>query len=331
MTRYREVRVGGCLEATVERQVDGSLVLRSTEALQAYPARLSDRLEHWACEAPNRTLVAQRGADGPWLRIGYAQMLARVQRIGQALVERPLWVERPIAILSDNDLDHLCLALAAMWVGIPYAPVSPAYSLLAQDHAKLRHIFATLTPGLVFASTPAYARAIQAVAGPGVEVVLASGSLEGRTITPFANLLPSEPGPQAEAAHAATGPDTIVKFLFTSGSTEDPAVEPHLRRQPQRGHHASTTAARCTSTPASRRPRAWPRRCATCARSRRRSISTCPRASRKSSPRWTTTRRCARCCSATCRPSCSPVPGCCSRCGTGWTGIRRRRSANASA
>ncbi len=222
MTRYREVRVGGCLEATVERQVDGSLVLRSTEALQAYPARLSDRLEHWACEAPNRTLVAQRGADGPWLRIGYAQMLARVQRIGQALVERPLSVDRPIAILSDNDLDHLCLALAAMWVGIPYAPVSPAYSLLAQVHAKLRHIFATLTPGLVFASTPAYARAIQAVAAPGVEVVLASGSLEGRTITPFANLLPSEPGPQAEAAHAATGPDTIVKFLFTSGSTKDP-------------------------------------------------------------------------------------------------------------
>ena len=222
MSRCREVRVGGCLEATVERQADGSLVLRSTEPLQAYPARLSDRLEHWAREAPNRTLVAQRGADGPWVRIGYAQMLARVQRIGQALVERPLSVERPIAILSDNDLDHLCLALAAMWVGIPYAPVSPAFSLLAQDHAKLRHIVATLTPGLVFASTPAYARAIQAVAGPGVEVVLGSGNLEGRASTPFAKLLAGEPGPQAEAAHAATGPDTIVKFLFTSGSTQDP-------------------------------------------------------------------------------------------------------------
>ena len=170
MTRYREARVGGCLEASVERQADGSLVLRSTEPLQAYPARLTDQLEHWAREAPDRTFVAQRGADGQWVRISYVQMLARVQRIGQALVERPLSVDRPIAILSDNDLDHLCLALAAMWVGIPYAPVSPAYSLLAQDHAKLRHIFATLTPGLVFASSPAYARAIQAVAGPGVEV-----------------------------------------------------------------------------------------------------------------------------------------------------------------
>ena len=222
MTRYREVRVGGCLEATVERRADGSCVLRSTEPLQAYPARLSDRLEHWAREAPDRTFVAQRGADGQWVRIGYAQMLARVQRIGQALVERPLSVDRPIAILSDNDLDHLSLALAAMGVGIPYAPVSPAYSLLAQDHAKLRYIFATLTPGLVFASSPAYARAIQAVAGPGVEVVLGSGSLEGRNSTPFATLLAGEPGPRAAAAHAATGPDTIVKFLFTSGSTKDP-------------------------------------------------------------------------------------------------------------
>ncbi len=218
----RDVRVGGCLSAQVERRPDGSVVLRSTEALQAYPPRLADRLAHWAAETPSVCFVAKRGADGAWQHISYAQMLERMQRVGQALVERGLSVERPVAILSDNDLEHLTLALAAMWVGVPYTPVSPAYSLVSTDHAKLRHIFAVTTPGLVFASSPAYARAIAAVAGPDVEVVLTEGRLDDRASTAFSELLATPAGPEAAAAHAATGADTIVKFLFTSGSTKDP-------------------------------------------------------------------------------------------------------------
>jgi len=201
---------------------DGITRLRSTEALQPYPLRLADRFEDWAREAPERTFVAKRQDGGDWRRISYAQMLDRIQRVGQALLQRRLSVERPIAILSDNDLEHLTLALAAMWVGIPYTPVSSAYSLLSTDHAKLRHILATTTPGLVFASGAAYARAIQAVVAPDVEVVLTQGAIPGRAATPFSALLAEAPGDQVAAAHAATGPDTIVKFLFTSGSTKDP-------------------------------------------------------------------------------------------------------------
>ena len=220
--KFREARVGGSVSAHIERRPDGVVLLRSTEALQPYPRRLADRLEHWAFEAPDRTFAARRGADGEWVRISYAQMLDRVVRVGQALVQRTLSVKRPIAILSGNDLEHLTLAIAAMWVGIPYTPVSSAYSLVSTDHAKLRHIFATTTPGLVFASGPAYAPAIAAAAGPGVEVVLTEGALEGRATTPFSALLATEPGDGCATAHAATGPDTIVKFLFTSGSTKDP-------------------------------------------------------------------------------------------------------------
>jgi len=220
--KFREARVGGCLQAQVETRADGAVVLRSTEALQAYPRRLADRLEDWAKEAPDRTFAAKRGADGEWRRISYAQMLDRVQRVGQALVERGLSVDRPVAILSENDLEHLTLALGAMWAGVPYVPISPAYALVSTDFAKLRHILATVTPGLVFASGPAYARAIEAVISPEVEIVLASGSVEGRRSTPFDALLAAEPGPGIAAAHAATGPETIVKFLFTSGSTKEP-------------------------------------------------------------------------------------------------------------
>jgi feruloyl-CoA synthase len=153
-------------------------------------------------------------------------MLERAQRVGQALVDRGLSAERPVAILSDNDLAHLTLTLGAMWAGIPVTPVSPAYSLLSQDYGKLRHIVATVTPGLVFASGPAYARAIAATIGADVEVVLSEGAgpdvLPGHRVTPFEALLATAPGAAVEAAHAAVGPETIAKFLFTSGSTKVP-------------------------------------------------------------------------------------------------------------
>jgi feruloyl-CoA synthase len=220
--RYREIRVGGCLSAEVERRADGVQVLRSTEALQPFPARLTDRLEHWARETPDRVFVAKRVNGGAWRTISYAQMLDRAKAVGQALAQRPLGPERPIAILSDNDLEHLTLALGAMWVGVPYTPVSPAYSLVSQDFGKLRHIVETITPGLLFASGPAYAKAVHATLPADAELVLAEGSIEGLAATRFDTLLEVAPGAAADAAHAQVGPDTIVKFLFTSGSTKQP-------------------------------------------------------------------------------------------------------------
>ena len=220
--RYREAQVGGCVDATLEPRADGSVILRSTESLRWFPDRLTDALEQWAAEVPDRCFVAKRQAGGDWQRISYAQMLQRAQAVGEALLARGLSAERPVAILSDNDLEHLTLALGAMWAGVPYVPVSPAYSLISQDHGKLRHILGTVTPGLVFASSAAYARAIQATTGPDVHVVLTEGQIEGRTTTAFAELLATEPGEAVRRAHDAVGPDSIAKFLFTSGSTKQP-------------------------------------------------------------------------------------------------------------
>ena len=117
--RYRLARVGGCVDATVEHRPDGTLVLRSTEPLGNCPARLTDALARWAEEAPGRTFIAKRRNGAEWERISYAQMLARARAIGQALVDRGLSAERPVAILSDNDLEHASLALGAMWAGVP--------------------------------------------------------------------------------------------------------------------------------------------------------------------------------------------------------------------
>ncbi|MBC7938396.1 MAG: feruloyl-CoA synthase [Chitinophagaceae bacterium] len=229
--RYRPVRVGGCVRAAAETRPDGTLVLRSLEPLRDYPARLTDKLEHFAATAPDRTFAAQRGPDGQWQHISYAQMLARARRVGQALTTAGLSTERPLAILSDNDLDHLTLTLAAQWVGVPFAPVSAAYSLLSQDHAKLRHILATLTPGMVFASSAApFARAVRNCVPADVALVFGEGELPGRKSTPFAALLATDPGAEEAAAHARVGPDTIAKFLFTSGSTKQPKAVVNTQR-----------------------------------------------------------------------------------------------------
>jgi feruloyl-CoA synthase len=220
---YRHIPLGGSLAANFDPREDGCTIVTSQEALGAYPAKITERLVHWAERAPERTLVAKRVNGGEWRRVSYAQALNGARAIAQALVERGLGAERPVAILSDNDIEHLLLSLGCLWAGVPFAPVSPAYSLMSQDHGKLKHILGVLTPGLVFASNAsAYGRAIAAAVPADTELVSTSGEVAGRRTTSFDALLATVPGVQADAAHARVGPDTIAKFLFTSGSTKLP-------------------------------------------------------------------------------------------------------------
>jgi feruloyl-CoA synthase len=221
--RYRELPLGGSLAANFVARADGTTLVTSTEALRPYPRRLTDRLLHWAGVAPEHTLAAQRDAAGQWRRLSYAQALHGARCIAQALLDLRLSAQRPVAILSGNDLEHLLLSLGAMLAGVPYAPISPAYSTLSQDHGKLRHILARLTPGLVFASNAAaYGRALAAAVPSATQVVLTHGRLDTRATRSFSELLASVPTAQVDAAHETVGPDTIAKFLFTSGSTKLP-------------------------------------------------------------------------------------------------------------
>ena len=207
----------------VERRADGSLIVRAREPLPACHATLIEPLEHWAHAAPDRVFLAQRGADGQWRKLTYAQMFDIVKRIGAALLRRGLSPERPIAVLSGNDIEQALLGLGATLVGIPFAPISPAYSLMSSDFGKLKAILGLLTPGLVFANDGLpFARAIYAAVPDEVELVVTRNPLGDRPATLFADLIGDADASGVADAYSRVNPDTIVKFLFTSGSTGHP-------------------------------------------------------------------------------------------------------------
>ncbi|WP_448681717.1 feruloyl-CoA synthase [Pseudomonas nicosulfuronedens] len=227
---YRRVTIGHP-EVEVRREADGTLYLRAREALAPLPERLLERLQHWAAERPQQTFVAARDGSGQWRRISYAQMLDDTRRIAQNLLAYRLGPERPLLILSGNDLEHLQLAFAAMYAGIPYCPVSPAYSLVSQDFAKLRHIVQLLQPGLVYASDAGpFARTIEAVVDAELPLLFGHGEVPGRHCRLLDELLPAQDCSAADAAFAATHGETIAKFLFTSGSTKLPKAVPTTQR-----------------------------------------------------------------------------------------------------
>jgi feruloyl-CoA synthase len=210
--------------------------LTADQPLHGSPACMTDRLQHWAQVAPDRIFIARReklasGGTGDWQSVTYAQAWASARHIAQALINRGLSVERPVVILSENDLEHALLSLACLIAGVPFVPTSPAYSLVSQDYEKLRHVLKTVTPGLVFAADATrYGKAIHAAVGSDIEVVLTQGALAGHNVTAFAQLLATPVTAQVDAAMALTGPDTIVKFLFTSGSTKLPKAVINTQR-----------------------------------------------------------------------------------------------------
>ena len=218
-TPIRDVRLGEA-SVEVEHRADGTALVRSKQPLPPYYAKLSEPLERWAREAPDRLFFAQRGSDGAWRELTYAATLAKVRSLASAMVRRGLSQERPVLILSGNDLEHLLVKLACHYAGVPVVPVSPSYSLLSTDFGKLKHIFQQTTPGLVFATDgTAFARALDGVVPADVEIAVAANPPAHRKVTMFEELLATVAGPETDAANAAVGPETVAKFLFTSGST----------------------------------------------------------------------------------------------------------------
>ncbi len=224
--RYRPTAFG-VTRAELREGDDGIRYLKAAVELPPHAHRMTDRLLHWAEAAPERTFMAQRerladGSRGDWVHLSYATLLRRARAVGQALLDRGLSDERPVAILAENSLDHAVMAFGCLLVGIPHCPVSVPYALVSKDYEKLRHVLATLTPGLVFVADARYADAVAATVAADVEVVVGHGDLPGRPTTALADLIATTPTPAVDAATHQIHQGTITKFLFTSGSTKNP-------------------------------------------------------------------------------------------------------------
>ncbi|MDP1966275.1 MAG: AMP-binding protein [Reyranella sp.] len=205
----------------VERRGDGTVVLQSNHPLKSYARHIPALLAKWAAEAPDRLWLAQRrGPDRDWLKLPYAEAKKQVDAVTQALLDRGFGPDKPVMILSSNSIEFALLTMAAMQARAPVAPVSPAYSVMSQDHAKLKYVFDLIKPGLVFVQNgEIYARALAALDLEGVLLVHVDKPPPRMQSLPWSELLATKATDAVAQSIALIEPRTVGKFLFTSGST----------------------------------------------------------------------------------------------------------------
>lgn len=204
---------------------DGSFALRSPVALKPYARCIGEWIERWARETPDALAFAERDESGEgWRKLDYRALRHAVGTVAQALLDLQLPAGKPIAILSDNAIDHAVLMLAAMHVGRTACSLSSAYSRMAKDPSRLHGMLQALQPALIYASdAKVYGGAL---AGSGVEAVAVfSRNADAHAgALPFAQLLQASETPAVMQAYEAVLPDTHAKYLLTSGSTGKPKV-----------------------------------------------------------------------------------------------------------
>lgn len=220
-------------DVRVERRADGAQILRCGTPLPDSAARcVGEWLEHWGRVQPEAPFLAERGAEGAWVTLGYGEALRKVTAIATWLLDRDLSADRPVAILSDNGIEHALLMFAAMHVGVPSCAISVGNSLMSRDYAKLRANIELLSPGVIYADQmERFTPALAAIADAHDAVVVAgSRSTPGTGQVPFARLCEATDPAAVAAAFAAVTPDTIAKFLFTSGSVGAPKAVVNTQR-----------------------------------------------------------------------------------------------------
>jgi feruloyl-CoA synthase len=202
----------------------GRILLRSRHALQSYARCTGEFLQHWARVAPDRLFLVERASAGEWRGLRYGQALEDVQRVGAWLIEHGTSPQRPVAILSENSIEHGVLMLACLHIGMPVAPISPAYSLMSRDFAKLKVIIRSLSPSVLYVNRVSrFEAALEAVRDlhDGIVVVGGADSSAAGTVA-FELLKRSRDTGAVSRAFAAVTPDTVAKLMFTSGSTGEP-------------------------------------------------------------------------------------------------------------
>lgn len=235
----RDVAVGSHDVIIHNRLSEGNIItyINATERLGDYSERLFDKLYEYAKKYPNRTLVAQRelnpitGKRENWIKLTYSDVLEKSRNIAQALIKYNLSSERPLMILSENSLEVFLLIFGSMIANIPHTLIAPAYSLLAESPDKLKYVIDKLTPGAFYAGDGhGFLKHLEACGQINKPIITTTGTVDNKSCIHFDELIHTKATDEVELIHQNINADSIVKFLFTSGSTGDPKVVPTTHR-----------------------------------------------------------------------------------------------------
>ena len=208
----------------------GVVYLRSREPMGPVGRTIPHILDERAAMHPDRAWLKQREpGHGPWREVTYGKAARVTRSLAQALLDRGLGPDAPLLILSGNSIKHALMSLAAQRIGAPATPISPAYSLMSTDFAKLKHCFATVKPKAIFVqSMEPFRKALAALDLTGVSVISTEGGEDSESYTSLAGTPATS---LVDTAMDWLGPDAVGKYLFTSGSTGMPKPAPQSQGQ----------------------------------------------------------------------------------------------------
>lgn len=202
------------------RSGEANWLLRDPRGLATPKRSIIDYLMHWSEYAPERAMLCARDGKGGWDEITYGEMRISAASFAQFLIDQAIGPEQRIVILSGNSIEHAIVALGAMMAGVAYVPVSPAYALMPGGRGKLKSVFDTVHPSLIFAQNGRlFESAIEDNRTKGVPVICAESLPDGRPYTLLDRILETKATADVERAYKQTTPDTTAKILFSSGST----------------------------------------------------------------------------------------------------------------
>lgn len=207
----------------IERRSNGEIILRSGRPLARHANQIGDYLHHWAKTEPARTFLAERDVAGAWRRLSFGDAAKDSDAVSQWLIDNGHGVGQPVAALCDNCINMGLLKLGAMQIGVPFLPISPAYSLMSENFAKLKHVIAELKPSLIYVpSLAVFARALKALDLSGIQLAADVPHPDFPQAATFSDLLATTPTAEVAKRRDAVTPDSIAKILLTSGSTGMP-------------------------------------------------------------------------------------------------------------